>query len=336
MRRPLNSDELGHKGEKKFEDYCIDAKLICNPSSRDRAGWDFIVETPFVTNSGALDSRKHPSEARVQVKSLWAGNAQIKFRLSSLERLAKSVNPCVILVLVFSNDLEVQSMHAIHVLDGFLEVILKKLRKCEAEGSLSVNKETLSINYSKYSKVLPGSGAAIKDFIGMISISGLDDYAKQKSDQIRNLGYQQAAVKGQFTVSHTGTRELAEFLLGMKPLQATDFFAEEFRWDIPLPIMRSASVTTISVSPKTKTGRIVLSKKGRLRRITVEAELTPPALIPKGNKDFLAIRVKSSFLEIVILAGSAAEYSINCKNVPRKLADHLETANALAFMADGD
>src|SRR5215211_3453231 len=43
----LNSDELGEKGQHRFAELCEDAKLTCNPSQRDRTGWDFIVEFPF-------------------------------------------------------------------------------------------------------------------------------------------------------------------------------------------------------------------------------------------------------------------------------------------------
>ena len=46
MRR-LNSDELGEKGESRFQEFCVDEKLTCNKSSRDRTGWDFLVEFPF-------------------------------------------------------------------------------------------------------------------------------------------------------------------------------------------------------------------------------------------------------------------------------------------------
>ena len=46
MSMKLTSEELGDAGESKFKLLCIHAKLVCNTSSRDLTGWDFIVELP--------------------------------------------------------------------------------------------------------------------------------------------------------------------------------------------------------------------------------------------------------------------------------------------------
>ena len=95
MKRPLNSDELGELGEQHFPRMCVEERLICNKSSRDRAGWDFIVEFPFGPTSYELplDSRPQPPSCRAQVKTVWEGAGHIRLRLSSAERLAKLLEP---------------------------------------------------------------------------------------------------------------------------------------------------------------------------------------------------------------------------------------------------
>lgn len=56
MNRPLNSDELGAKGEQKFGELCLDARLKPNQPNRDRVGWDYVVTWPLLEAS-PLDSR---------------------------------------------------------------------------------------------------------------------------------------------------------------------------------------------------------------------------------------------------------------------------------------
>ncbi|CUX57367.1 hypothetical protein AGR7C_Lc220161 [Agrobacterium deltaense Zutra 3/1] len=63
----LDSDQLGEKGELLFQTLCVDAQLICNKATRDRSGWDFIVEFPIDhTNPGQLDERSNPISCRFQ------------------------------------------------------------------------------------------------------------------------------------------------------------------------------------------------------------------------------------------------------------------------------
>jgi hypothetical protein len=130
MKRPLNSDELGEKGEKRFAELCADAKLICNRASRDRTGWDFIVEFPFSppTPQQPMDRRQQPPECRVQVKTIWEGQARVSLRLSSAERLAKALQPTCICVLRVDNSLAFKSIHVIHVVDDVLSNILREVR----------------------------------------------------------------------------------------------------------------------------------------------------------------------------------------------------------------
>jgi hypothetical protein len=47
MSLKLTPEELGDAGESKFKLLCSQAKLVCNKSSRDLTGWDFIVDFPM-------------------------------------------------------------------------------------------------------------------------------------------------------------------------------------------------------------------------------------------------------------------------------------------------
>src|SRR5205809_6637408 len=99
-RDTLDSDPQGAKGESRFQEICEDAGLICNKSTRDRSGWDFIVEFQFgdAEDPSPLDSRTPPLSCHVQVKTLRAENDRFRMRLSSAERLAKEIKPAFVYV----------------------------------------------------------------------------------------------------------------------------------------------------------------------------------------------------------------------------------------------
>jgi hypothetical protein len=142
MRRQLNSDQLGVKGEQRFAELCADAGLICNKSGRDRAEWDFIVEFPFPPPAIGtfLDRRPQPPECRSQVKTVWSGAKYVKLRLSSAERLAKLILPACIFVLTVKQDLCFEAIYCIHILDDILSGILRKVRECQASDATKINK----------------------------------------------------------------------------------------------------------------------------------------------------------------------------------------------------
>jgi hypothetical protein len=53
MSLKLTPEDLGDASAFKFKLLCSQARLVCNKSSRDPGGWDFIVEFPY---DGALPS----------------------------------------------------------------------------------------------------------------------------------------------------------------------------------------------------------------------------------------------------------------------------------------
>ncbi len=86
----LTPDELGEKGESHFKEICADAQLICNKSDRDRdrAGWDFIVDFPFIDQEElSLDKRIAPPSCHIQVKTVYASTKSVRLKLNMAERL---------------------------------------------------------------------------------------------------------------------------------------------------------------------------------------------------------------------------------------------------------
>jgi len=97
----MSSDDLGEKGETVFKGWCVDAALICNKSTHDQAGWDFIIDFRHESSNLSLDRRPGPRSSVVQVKAVKRGTKYVKVRVDMAERLAKDVKPCFIVTPVW-------------------------------------------------------------------------------------------------------------------------------------------------------------------------------------------------------------------------------------------
>jgi hypothetical protein len=159
----LSSDPLGAKGESRFQEICEDAGLICNKSTRDRAGWDFIVEFQFEdAEGGSLDSRAVPLSCHVQAKTLLTRSDRFKARLSAAERLAKELKPAFIYVFKVDGT-QFTEAYLIHIMDRTLEKILRRLRELRAAGkSDKVNITYISFSSAREGKKIEPTGKALQ------------------------------------------------------------------------------------------------------------------------------------------------------------------------------
>ena len=216
--KKLNSDELGEKGEAVFRSLCADVKLVCNKAERDRTGWDFIVEFPFErTREGrTLDARSAPLSCHIQQKTVWKGNDRIKIRLSSAERLAKELKPSFFYVLQIDEELGVSGAWLIHLIDGPLGLILKRLRSEEKKGNTKINSVYITFDVSKVgSKIMP-TGQALREAILDACGEDVHGYLNKKQDQLLRLGFDFGCYKTELTLQVESERELVDTFLGIR------------------------------------------------------------------------------------------------------------------------
>jgi hypothetical protein len=265
MARSRTSDELGEIGESEFKLMCDRAGLIANKVSRDRAGWDYVLDWPLPDADVALDRRQGPISAMVQVKARWRDNAEIKGRLTSLERLAKDVKPSFIYALTYDESTNLAEVRIIHVRGAFLAEVLKKLRTVEADQvgasprrsgkakSGRPNQEFMSFSADKWGVQIEPNPDAFKAHIEGCVGPLMDLYVQQKAAELRELGYS-AGRRISFTTTFTSDdpetlkEEVSDALLGLKKIEAVIGKATETRFDIPLPIP-AAGPSTIEFTP---------------------------------------------------------------------------------------
>jgi hypothetical protein len=77
MEGNLESERIGLIGEQQFQLLCAQAGLLCNKSTVDVMGWDFIVEFPVERFGGRLTLDQRQARAvRVQLKPVFGRQAR--------------------------------------------------------------------------------------------------------------------------------------------------------------------------------------------------------------------------------------------------------------------
>jgi len=234
MNRPLNSDELGAKGEQKFGELCLDARLKPNQSSRDRVGWDYIVTWPLL-EAEPLDSRPAPLACHVQLKTVWKGNDSVALNLGTLEHIVKDARPAFIVILeVEDPGLSVVAARVIHIADDFLAEILKRLRQAWVEGK-AANSLTFQAKTTKWGVALPEvSGAALKTVLEGAVPEGMAAYGQEKNRQLAELGFEKGCITLETTFEALSEEEVIDGILGLTPLRIVDAKHFNTRFGIPI------------------------------------------------------------------------------------------------------
>lgn len=334
--RPLNSDELGEKGELRFRELCNDENLTPNQVTRDRTGWDTLVEFPFdsVSNLMPLDRRPQPASCRAQVKTVWEGAKNIRLRLSSAERLAKLVEPTTIFVFEVNNEKEFRSLHCIHIMDDVLERILLEARKCQ-KARTPINQTFMRLKFAEFALCVDPNGRELRKFIESIQGGSRTEYITKKVHQINNLGVIGNRFSGTFSLLAKSDREFEDVMLGLKTGTITSFTADETRWGITLPVHREEK-GELSVKPVPRKGQVVLRKKSPPEVVKMDVSILVPPIPSDKTKD-VRVRLVNDVLDFVI-ERDGASFRLTSNTLAEKarsLKDHIKLNQFQTIMSSG-
>lgn len=236
MTRPLNSDELGAKGEKRLAELLLDARLTPNSPDRDRVGWDNVVTWPL-DETAPLDSRPSPLAAHIQLKTIWAGNENVLLNLATLEFIVKDSRPAFLVIFeVDDSTLDIARAHIIHIAGEFLAEILQRLRAARAQ-ALPATGLTYSPSIARWSTELAGvSGSLLKAAMEVAIPEGMAAYEQSKRRELAELGYERGAMRLSATIDAGSQDELIDGFLGLRMLPIKDLRQTETRFGIPIDV----------------------------------------------------------------------------------------------------
>jgi len=291
MDRPLDSDQLGKKGEKAFETYCIDAGLYPNPSTWDRKGWDFVVDWRETDAEASYDKRPIARSCHVQVKTVWLETASVRVSLSAIDHLARELKPAFVAVLKVDNQLVVQQV-AVAKLEGeFLAHILKATRQASASEEALSDVE-LNLSIAKWFKPIAPDARAIRQALEDAIAPSMEACAKRKQDQLRDLGFEEVRLVMQGTILVPDQEALIDGFLGLRDLEMVDATAVETRFGIPLVLkefgdgakvkLTAAAIDTCRIIVRSSSRDLPLSFRGKMHR--------PPLQVLSPGRGKMVIR----------------------------------------------
>jgi hypothetical protein len=307
----LNSDELGEKGESRFKELCADAKLTCNPSSRDRTGWDFIVEFPFEDTNEIItfDKRNSALSCHIQLKTILSTTDRISVRLSTAERLAKEPKPTFIYILRVDKNLKFIDSYYFHITGTVLSKILKRLRT-EQNKKTQINKLQISFKISDGHK-LQTTGSALRSELSNSIGNNLHTYIDKKNKVLSTLGFKQHPITLKISSPHTSKDDIVDAFLGLKDLKISNFSSFEERFGIKLATLQKITGEgTMSIEPKADCRcKIIFKSKSINLPVVIEGEIYS-AKLPGLELDELKLLIRTELFNFTLKEGSITRCEI--------------------------
>ena len=339
MQRDLESERIGLIGEQQFQLLCAQSGLICNKSTVDVMGWDFIVEFPAERfgDGLALDQRQAKA-VRVQLKStLGRTQSRVRLSLSSVDRLAKDAHPSVIVVFRMSQEGNLQSGYLVHLIGDELARVLKRLRLAEANEAHDINKTDISYNYEKVGTRFEPTPEGMLEALTSTCQEDSAAYTIEKQRQLAELGYEQGRFEAEAIAFIDGPQHLNNVLLGLTPLKPNQFRVFDARFGIRIPYNGTLfdDLDELVLTPPSL-GPCVVSIRGPgfgpAARFDATMFIGPP--IDDADGPELLIR-HADFLVRMTRRGAKFETEHGLDDVRRSLEQHAELARALSLMVGG-
>ena len=206
-------EDLAGWAEDRFALYCSQAGVVANKSSKDRTGWDYLLEFAQSNPTTAPpDLHKPEMTARVQVKSRERGKLSASLKLDNAHRFAASPDPCFVVLAAATDGGEPVRFYVKHFWKPEIERTLKRLRQAETK-SKPIHKQTFAITFDK-------DDHHTDDLIEwMQSIASRDRqaYSVEKQKLNRELGYEEGRHVGTITFAMDDLEAFVDHSIGLTP-----------------------------------------------------------------------------------------------------------------------
>ncbi len=231
---PAFAQNFSSYAQSSFEVLCDIANVTKNPSIQDREGWDYMVEFARERVHGFPHDRQ-PGNAtvRVQVKSKTDGKPTTSVKLSNALRFANEPDPCFIALWWRNSDHSEERIYARHFDKPLIEAALRRAREAQRDGKTDLHRLRLSIAFDeaddRTDDLLP--------WIRSIGDTDQHDYANQKRQLTRELGFDEGHFGGTVTLPFDDVQKLIDAAVGLptSPADVEIIFGDK-RFDIVSPL----------------------------------------------------------------------------------------------------
>lgn len=217
---------------------------VVNRVSQDLLGWDYHLQLPRTpsTIGHALDARPPEASCFVQVKTTVKSRRSWSIRLSVWERLTKERRPVFFFVaLLHPSTKHLQTAFLVHLGPDLMAEVLRELRSVPTDEASALHKRSLALRWAEKDKVVPLTGARLREMIAHHIGSDILGYEQEKQRLLQTLGYPKHPIRFTFNVVGSSADEvhrmLAEFSVGLRtqlPVELTRLTSERFGIEQPL------------------------------------------------------------------------------------------------------
>lgn len=240
---PLNSDDLGDVGENEFHALASKGPLTVNKATRDRSGWDFLVQGPAENATDTpLDDREVLWTTFIQVKAAWNDRKpSVRVSLAAAEKLAKHRAATFIAILLFDRRSRAcTALYMVELTGDRLAMILKALREHQREALKLANDSSIHLHPRPDERLSEISGPAIRERLSKAHRAvSPDGYEAFKTRELKTIGWADDRLRGVITLHDIDQKGLIDVLLGRRAWRASLSGFVERRFEIDLPAMRA-------------------------------------------------------------------------------------------------
>lgn len=320
----IPNDDLGEWAELQFAALCAAGGLTPNKATRDKMGWDFLVQAPPPSAGGdeTLDQRPNGLRCLVQIKAHWNRDAaRIPVTLSAIERLAKDPGPAFIFVMTAEpgedgGDPTLVGCRLIHMQGETLARVLKRLREAHADPkSAPLNDQTITFGETSGVAVRP-QGKALRALLTTESGSDFEAYVTAKSHALKSLGYEAGRYKLQATFAVANIDELVEVMLGLKQADVSDLQATDVRFGIETAVsdLKVIGAAKALMSPvAVDTCKIRVKGRGLSAPAVFSGEVIMPPLSAGVPTRSLRMLIKAEHFTLDLRAAGTMGFSLDIK-----------------------
>lgn len=327
---------VGRSAEKRFSALCSDAGVTCNPAQEDEYGWDHVIQFPRTSVAGVpADLQRAPPPVFVQTKAHEQRQPNIRMKLSNALALARSPNPCFVVLACGDNSREFPSWRAVHFWQQMIAQTLKRARKAARDGIAedSFHKKFITFRLTDADS---RSAEELLPWIERTVTEVGDDYAAAKTVLLTSVGFEPERHVGRIEFAPmSSVEELIDHQLGLTetlPVGKFELSDRRFGIEVKLPIPEASNAfATLHAHPQECQVRVRGPDGFQFEQ---EGELILSSL-PGLPVDQWKARIRTEFLDVVWgLSGGrrfSLKYSTGEKRPPPELEQLLRFVSWLGM-----
>ncbi|MCG9738858.1 DUF4365 domain-containing protein [Shewanella insulae] len=288
--------DLGDLGELHFNAWCSEIGLIANKSTKDKMGWDFIVEFPFSNEITGLAVHQSAPKCKVQVKATDGQERKLSISLSNLRKLAVDPLPCFYIFIEYESTNQPVRAFLRHMDEELIEKTLKLFT--------TTKQKSYTIHYDKSHQLSDLTGKSLASKLKFY-IEDLHDYTFRKKKFLENVGYDDERFNIKFDIiGKENLEELVDVCIGIKDrTNISNLTAFEKRFGQLYEksdfSAASAELSLTKLEPTDK-AKIIFRKGGIGNDFRFDVEVYIPYFLGDFNHPLFKSRYKSSFFELTL------------------------------------